>query len=211
MEDNLRLTIETYNSIAQSYMKATHNLCPWRDFEVFCQSVVPEGLILDAGCAWGRDCQAFAERGFAVIGIDLSAEMIKLARHYTPTCDFIHGDFRSIPIDDGSVDGIWCCASLLHLERFQVPFALTEFKRILKIGATCCILLKKGTWEGIVKQGLSRGKPRYFTYFLQEELHEQCISTGFTILEEHTMPEQRGRKQRGYHREWINMLICQVQ
>jgi ubiquinone/menaquinone biosynthesis C-methylase UbiE len=208
LEDYLKLTIETYDSIARIYMKATRNLRPQRDFEAFCRTVIPHGLILDAGCGWGRDCQAFADRGFSVIGVDLSTEMLTIARQLAPTCIFLQADLRRLPLNDSCVDGIWCCAGLLHLERSQIPQALLEFKRVLKTGATCCIMVKKGAGEGITNGGHSRGMPRFFTYFHEDEIREQCTSQGFIIHESHTTGKQKSRKKKGSNREWICLLLC---
>jgi ubiquinone/menaquinone biosynthesis C-methylase UbiE len=207
LEDYLKLTIETYDAIAQRYMKATRNLLPQRDFEAFCHSVIPHGLILDAGCGWGRDCQAFADRGFSVIGVDLSTEMLSIARRFAPNCIFLQADLRKIPLNDSYVDGIWCCAGLLHLERSQIPQVLSEFKRVMKTGATCCIMPKKGIGEGITKGGHSWGKPRFFTYFLEDEISEQCTSQDLIVLEAHTTDKQKSRKQKGSNQEWICLLL----
>src|SRR5579863_3166678 len=135
MEDYLKATIETYDRIAQGYVHTTQNIRPQLEFDAFCQAVIPQGQILDVGCAWGRDCQALAERGFSVTGVDLSAQMLKLAKDFAPTCTFLQADLRKIPLNDHCVDGIWCCASILHLERSEALQALTEFKRLLKTNA----------------------------------------------------------------------------
>ncbi len=147
MERYLKETIKTYNEIASDYVQATSLLQPREEFKIFSQMVITGKIILDAGCGGGRDCKAFVEQGFQVIGIDLSTQMLKIAKNTAPECQFQQADLRKIPLEDNSIDAIWCCASLLHLKRSEVSRALLEFKRVLKEKAICCILVKKGTGE----------------------------------------------------------------
>ena len=203
MEEYLQVTIETYNEVAEEYIKETQDRQPEEDFEAFCRVVEPGGVILDAGCGGGRDSLAFAQRNFAVIGIDLSDEMIRLARESAPTCTFMQADLRAIPCEDASIDGIWCCASLLHLERSQVSSVLQEFKRILKKSGICCIMVKEGHGEGMVE--FAQEKLRFFTYFQRDEMRTYCLSAGFQIVSDHVSLgslDRRGRQQ-----TWISLVV----
>jgi len=203
LEDYLQLTVETYNAVAPEYVNDTQNRQPEQEFEAFCQEMKPQGVVLDAGCGGGRDSLALAQRDFSVIGIDLSEEMLKLARRSAPGCKFIRADLRNIPCEDASIDGIWCCASLLHLKRSQVIPVLQEFKRVLKIGAICCILVKEGAGEEMVE--FSQEKLRFFTYFQRDEMLGYCLAAGFRILDEHV---SRGKSDRhGRQPNWLSLLI----
>lgn len=203
MERYLKKTINTYDQIAADYVQATSNLQPEEEFTTFSQMVVTGNTVLDAGCGGGRDCRAFAERGFRVIGIDLSIEMLKIARSMAPGCEFQQTDLRNIPLADNSVDGIWCCASLLHLKRKEVRRALLEFRRVLKEGGVCCILIKKGTGEKFIKDSRSQGKPRFYSYFQPDEIRELCQSLAFEILVGETTQSGSG----AYREDWLYFLL----
>ncbi len=207
MEDYLASTIETYNNIAPGYVVNTRDSQPQREFNAFCQYVVSSGLVLDAGCGGGRDCQAFVERGFKVIGIDLSEKMLQIAQASVKNCAFIQADLRKIPLDDGSVDGIWCCASLLHLKHSEVPKALIEFRRVLKKDAICCILVKEGSGDEFVQDDLSQGLQRFYSYFQEDDLCQLCLSLNFSILSRHTTPEKSNRLPGKRDHNWICLLI----
>lgn len=207
LEEYLKLTIETYNQIAQEYISLTRDTQPKREFDAFCNVVIPKGLVLDIGCAWGRDCKAFSERGFSVIGVDLSTEMVKVAKEFAPACFFIQADMRYLPVEDGFVDGIWCSAALLHIKRSEIYKALSEFKRVLKIGSPCFLQVKKGVGEEIANRGLPSGKPRFFSYFHENELREYCSSIGFSIIEEHIYNEQDRFGPKRRNQEWICFLL----
>ena len=49
----------------------------------FLRTVPPGGRILDAGCGSGRDSLAFLKRGFDVVPIDASTEMVRTAKELT--------------------------------------------------------------------------------------------------------------------------------
>lgn len=207
MEEYLKLTIETYNQIAQEYIKITRDTRPKHEFEAFCNIVAPKGLVLDIGCAWGRDCKTFSERGFSVIGVDLSSEMIRVAKEIASTCTFIQADMRCLPVKGERVDGIWCSAALLHLKRSEISKALLEFNRVLKVGAPCFLQVKKGVGEEMNENGLPSRKPRFFTYFHEYELQEYFSATGFSILDEHRYNEKDRFGPERREQEWICVLI----
>ena len=68
--------------------------------------------LLDVGCGSGRDASALAERGYDVVAVDPSKEMLKAAKHLQKS-DRIQ----------------WVCDSLPHLRR--VKRLNTEFALVL--------------------------------------------------------------------------------
>src|ERR1700710_1289192 len=81
----------------------------------FLAHVPPGGTILDAGCGAGRDALAFRTAGYAVTAIDGSAKMVELACAHSGL-PVQHKRFEDIDWQD-AFDGIWSCASLLHVPR----------------------------------------------------------------------------------------------
>jgi 2-polyprenyl-3-methyl-5-hydroxy-6-metoxy-1,4-benzoquinol methylase len=80
----------------------------------FLRHVPASGRILDAGCGVGRDALAFAEHGF-VMGFDASAEMVRMARERVGDLAEIR-QMRSEEVAwREEFDGVWACASLLHV------------------------------------------------------------------------------------------------
>ncbi len=79
----------------------------------------PGGRILDAGCGSACDSLAFIRRGYDAVSIDASAAMVeatsKLTRKPALLMRFDDMDF------DAEFDGVWACASLLHVPRREMP------------------------------------------------------------------------------------------
>jgi SAM-dependent methyltransferase len=56
--------------------------------EIFQQHDLRSGLIVDLGCGSGRSAEILAQRGYQVLGIDISTDMIAIARKRVPTAEF---------------------------------------------------------------------------------------------------------------------------
>ena len=66
--------------------------------------LVPGQRVLDVGCGPGRHARALAERGLRVLGVDVSAEFVALAREGAPPgAEFVVGDARELD-HDGEFD-----------------------------------------------------------------------------------------------------------
>lgn len=73
------------------------------------------GSILDLCCGTGQMIPPLVERGFAVTGLDGSADMLRFARQNAPGTEFVQGDARDFRFDE-AFDGVLCTsASLNHM------------------------------------------------------------------------------------------------
>ncbi len=61
-----------------------------------------EGLILDLACGAGRHMLEFERRGLKVIGLDLSAPLLKQAHDRIADLRLVRGDMRHLPFADGT-------------------------------------------------------------------------------------------------------------
>lgn len=64
--------------------------------------------ILDLCCGQGRHSVRLAERGFSVVGLDYSEELLKLAEKQEPKANlwFVKGDMRKIPFSMNTFDAV---------------------------------------------------------------------------------------------------------
>lgn len=95
--------------------------------------------ILDVGCGDGYGSSKLHRAGYRVTGIDISAEMIALARKRSDQDEmtFLQGNVESMPFEEKSNDG----AMVINvLEWTKEPSkALDEFYRVLKPGGVLCV------------------------------------------------------------------------
>lgn len=111
-----------YDQHAVTFFAQTANVDMTALHERFLSHISPDGLVLDAGCGSGRDAKAFLERGYRVAAFDASPRLAQLASEYLGQAVAVH-TFTEVAEQD-CYDGIWACASLLHLSRAEMPAAL---------------------------------------------------------------------------------------
>jgi ubiquinone/menaquinone biosynthesis C-methylase UbiE len=163
-------------------------------------SFLPKGAkILDAGCGPGRDSLTLKEEGCEVVGIDITPEMIELAKESAPKQEFLAKDMRKTGFKDESFDGIWANASVIHLPKQQMPGLLKEFSRILKPSGILFVSVLKG-------EGEKSHAMKYFyegelpvSFYDKDEFSIELERSGFRVL--------RCIEDADDHDEWLN-FIC---
>jgi SAM-dependent methyltransferase len=111
MQPPLTPAAETYERLAPFYDELTreHDYDGWTRHleETALRFGVSGRSLLDAACGTGKSFLPFLERGYAVTGCDISAEMVALARAKAPAADLFVADIRALdPV--GSFDLITC-------------------------------------------------------------------------------------------------------
>lgn len=146
-------TIDFYNSHAIEYFENTVGGDMSVQISKFLSFVPAAGRILDCGCGSGRDSKTFLDLGYDVTGIDGSEKLCRLAADYTGRAvickDFSDIDYRA------EFDGIWACASLLHLPMSELPGVIDKLQVALKPGGVLYSSFKYGSGERIDYEGKS--------------------------------------------------------
>lgn len=195
-DDHVAKTIDVYNAMAHEYAKKLNDYAPRPEQEKFVALLPKNATILDAGCGPGRDCEYFVKQGLKVVGVDLSDKLLDIAKQRVFQASFVKQDLRSLDFTPSSFDGIWACASLLHLHRAEVPQVLENFFHLLKPGGILFVMVKEGSGEADVKESLSSNMVRHFTYFTLTELKKLLENSRFTVEEIYTWNEELRRPGR---------------
>lgn len=134
-----------YRQNAQRFFTDTVSLDMSALYQPFIACLPPGARILDAGCGSGRDAKAFSEMGFTVEAFDASAELVALARQFSgkPVERMRFQDVAAVE----KYDGIWCCASLLHVSEAELPEVMTKLAIALKPGGVWYLSFKYGRGE----------------------------------------------------------------
>lgn len=138
-----------YDAVAETYAQVLSDL----SFEApldravidhFAAAAGEVPRILDAGCGAGRLAGYLTERGCAVTGVDLSAEMIRAARRAHPALRFDVADLAELTYADASFDGVVAWYSLIHTPPATLPNAVAELARVLVPGGVLLIAAHLG-------------------------------------------------------------------
>jgi len=103
---------------------------------------LPTGTALDAACGTGRHAEHLAALGHAVIGVDISPEMLTVARAKVPGADFREGDLYQLPVPGQHVDVVVCALALTHVP--ELTPVLRELVRVLRPGGHLVISDSRG-------------------------------------------------------------------
>lgn len=90
------------------------------------------GPVADVGCGPGYVTGYLHDAGMDAFGIDLSPEMIAIARRDYPELRFEVGTMTDLDLADDSVAGIVAFWSVIHVPDHAVPGVFEQFRRVLR-------------------------------------------------------------------------------
>ena len=191
-------TLEYYQKNADLFVEGTVSV-DMHDAQMrFLRMLLPHAYILDFGCGSGRDAKAFLDQGYQVDAVDGSPELCCMAS------ELIGKPVKQMLFDDLSVsnqyDGIWACASILHLPRRNLVDVLPKISNALKTDGVLYASFKYSSYEGM-RDG------RYFTDFTEESLGNlmdevPSLLIVDTWITDDVRPEREER--------WINTLARRI-
>ena len=96
------------------------------------------GKALDVACGTGDMCVELMRRGCDVTGVDISGEMLSIARQKTASANLQTGDAESLPFADNAFDAVTCAFGIRNFEHLEQ--GLGEMVRVLKPDGKMVIL-----------------------------------------------------------------------
>lgn len=94
--------------------------------------IAPGQRVLDVACGPGYVAEAAVSRGAAAVGIDISSEMIRIARQRNPDIDLRVGDATALEFEPSHFDAVLSNFGIIHTPDFAAAFA--EARRVLRPG-----------------------------------------------------------------------------
>lgn len=189
------LTLVYYQAHAEQFFADTQGVDMSSLHRCFLEQLPAGARILDAGCGSGRDSKAFVDLGYRVSAFDACEPLVALARTHTGIA-VVQRSFADVD-EVACYDGIWACASLLHLPESELTTNLQRLWHALKPGGVFYLSFKYG--EGARHHG-----GRHFTDATEKRLAEWLraipdIESTKTWITEDQRP---GRTER-----WLNALL----
>ncbi|MFD8464248.1 class I SAM-dependent methyltransferase [Streptomyces cyaneofuscatus] len=143
--DFQRTTRDSYDAIAPAYAEFSRGELAAKPLErgvlaVFAELAAAGGgglPVADVGCGPGRVTAHLSELGLGldVFGIDLSPQMLAVARQDHPGLRFEEGSMLGLDLPDGSLGGLLAWYSTIHVPDQELPRVFAEFHRVLAPGA----------------------------------------------------------------------------
>lgn len=192
-------TIAYYEKNAERFFKDTVQVDMSALYRPFLELMPHGGRILDAGCGSGRDSLYFKQLGYQVDAFDASAEMCRLASAY------LGQPVKQMTFDEvewnSDFDGIWACASLLHVNKASLSAVLERLARALKPTGVFFISVKRRDEEWNQEGRLFNGyNEESFCWLIEEQtlLHLYSLWTSADV--------RQGREGE----QWLNAIVQRV-
>lgn len=136
---SLQDTKVAYDAVATLYAELFSDILETLPLErallaAFADLVRAGGPVADIGCGPGHLTAHLHGLGLDAFGIDLSSEMISLARQAHPGLRFDEGSMTALDVEDGTLGGILAFYSVIHTPPPQLPGVFAEFARVLQPG-----------------------------------------------------------------------------
>ena len=189
-------TLDYYNTKAKDFVSGTVDVVFTEIQDIFLGYIPLGGKILDFGCGSGRDTKYFLSKGYDVDATDGSEELCKIASEYAgvQVKQLLFEELDKVEV----YDGIWACASILHVEKNQLPGIMKKIAIATKTGGVVYVSFKYGDFEG-VRNG------RFFTYLTEETFGELLGEVPGLVIEKLWVSADV-RAERGEER-WLNIML----
>ncbi|MCQ4081218.1 methyltransferase domain-containing protein [Streptomyces sp. RB6PN25] len=139
------------------------------------------GPVADLGCGPGRVTAHLRSLGLEVFGIDLSPEMVALARREHPGVRFEVGSMTDLGLADGALAGVVAWYSVIHTPPGRLPAVFAEFHRLLAAGGHLLLAFQVGDEPLHLAQPFGHPVALDFNRLQPEGVAELLSRTGFVV------------------------------
>ncbi len=189
-------TIDTYNKSAKELAKKFNGQdARVVDIEKAFSIVKKENpFVLEIGCGNGRDAAEIIKGTSHYLGLDISEELIKIAKTENPKANFEVADIEKYTLPK-NIDIIFAFASLLHVNKENVEMILDKAYEALNENGIFFVSLKYGEYHEETKED-DFGVRTYYIY--TPELIAD-LATEYKVVEQEVQ-DIRGQK-------WFTIIL----
>jgi 2-polyprenyl-3-methyl-5-hydroxy-6-metoxy-1,4-benzoquinol methylase len=182
--DRMTKTIAAYDKNCVAFENKFMEYPPYiQRIREFINLLQPRMKVLDLGCGPGNVSRQLMLSGqeFIIQGIDLSEEMIKLARENAPSGEFSCQDIREISFNDHSFDVIILSFCIVHLTDMETILLLQKVSKYMRKEGKLYLSFMEGKKNGFERTGFSKNEI-YFNYHSADSVEKLLKDNGLSII-----------------------------
>lgn len=178
---NSDIVREGYNKVAKTYSAQRDLFKNDKYLAELTKLLKPNSTILDIGCGSGIPVDKYLiNKGFKVIGIDISDEQIKLAKQNIPEGTFEVTNMSDLKEGYYQVDAIVSFYAIFHIPREEHQELFKKINSFLPIGGLVLVTMGAGEWEGTEDD--FHGSKMWWSHYGADKNKEIVKNAGFEIL-----------------------------
>lgn len=181
--------IDCYDKTAKNYAEKFINELDHKHLDkillkAFISENIGKGKLIDLGCGPGQTTKYLFDNGFLdTIGIDISTEMVKIAKQINPNIHFEQADILNLKFQNNSFGSAIAFYSIVHFDYDQVQTALKEINRILIENGELLFAFHIGENIFHIDDFLDHQVEIDFHFFDLNKIKDIIIEAGFEIVD----------------------------
>jgi 2-polyprenyl-3-methyl-5-hydroxy-6-metoxy-1,4-benzoquinol methylase len=181
--------VQSYDAVAAEYAAEAAAMPGWvaTEIDAFVAGLGSSGRVLEIGSGGGRDALELERRGISVRRTDVSKGFVELLRESGFMADLLDPltDDLTDPQRPGRpYDGVWACASLIHVARDDFRTVLTRLAEATRTGGPLHASVREGDGEDVSSHGTASTPRRYFeAYWRESALRSALSGAGWNVSE----------------------------
>jgi SAM-dependent methyltransferase len=180
IENPKQIVASGYDQCADSYAAVRRGeTVP--ELALLIEKLPASARILDVGCGAGIPVTAELSQVGSVVGVDISASQIRLARANVPAATFIHGDIMAQEFADAWYDAVVSFYALFHLPREEQPGLLAKLVGWLRPGGYLLATLAASDEPEYTEPNFF-GATMYWSHYDASWYVDRLIGSGCQIL-----------------------------
>lgn len=191
-----RKTIQSYNRCANTFVQEHMDLGVFKRFiQEFSDLLKVGASILDLGCGPGNIGKFLMnqKKRYKLLGVDLSPEMLRLAKQHVPDGKFILADLRDLRLQE-KFDAVIVSFCIIHLDTDHAKDLLRKAFDLLNAGGYLYLSFMSGGKPGLEKATFSQDE-LYFNYFMPKQIPEYLERLGYRIISKYRHDYQKANNQ----------------
>jgi cyclopropane fatty-acyl-phospholipid synthase-like methyltransferase len=186
--DAKRIVAEGYDAIADRYFEwaSSFHTPAMRWLDDLLARLEDGSEVLDLGCGRGVPFTEKIARRHRVVGVDISARQIELARALVPEAEFVHADATEFERAAESLDAVVSLFMLGHVPRNEQGALLRRIAGWLRPGGLLLTTMAISGTEEVEQDWL--GAPMYFASHRPAENRALVRAAGLEILRDRIVP-----------------------